>query len=138
MPFGHQILIPGGVFLGVGGACRGAFTPDVRPSHTEDGSGHVGNRCSECIFGEKAPTDIEDVAIALALIARTDALEANIGAQPVQAQQEPFLNHRPIQVLSQGLRVEAIGKAHPQVRFLENIEQFDHGPARSQFAFEQP
>jgi hypothetical protein len=91
MPFGHQILIPGGVFLGVGGACRGAFTPDVRPSHTEDGSGHVGNRCSECIFGEKAPTDIEDVAIALALIARTDALEANIGAQPVQAGVPTFL-----------------------------------------------
>jgi hypothetical protein len=46
MPFGHQILIPGGVFLGVGGAGSGAFTPDVRPSHAEDGIGHVGNRCS--------------------------------------------------------------------------------------------
>ena len=78
MPFGHQILIPGGVFLGVGGACRGALSPDIGQSHAENGIGHVGNRRTQGIFGEKTPADIEHVAIALALIARTDAFEADI------------------------------------------------------------
>ncbi len=48
------------------------------------------------------------------------------------------MNGGTIQVLSQRQTLKAIGKAHPQVRFLEDIEQFDHRPACSEFCFEQP
>ena len=126
MPFGHQILIPGGVFLGVGGAGCRSFSPDVGQPHAEDGISHVGNRRPQRIFGKKAPTGIEDVPVALAMVSCADAFETDVGPQSVQAEQEPFLNGRPIQVLSNGRTLKAIGKAHAQVRFLEDIQQFDH------------
>jgi hypothetical protein len=78
MPFGHQILVPGSEFLGVGGACRGALAPDVGKPNAEDGIGHVSNRRSQRIFGEKATADVEHIAVTLAKITCADPFETDI------------------------------------------------------------
>ena len=60
------------------------------------------------------------------MIARADAFNTNVGPQSIQAEQQSFLNDGPIQVLSNCWTFKAISKAYSQLRFLEDIEQFDH------------
>ena len=137
VPLRHQILVPGREFLGVRRAGRGAFTPDLRESDTEDGIDHLGNRCPHGLFGEKAIARIEQIPVALPMITRGDPFETDIGTQSVQAEQQPFLDGRTIQVLSHRQALEVIGKGCPQLCFLEDIQQFDHRPASSHLGFEQ-
>jgi hypothetical protein len=72
------------------------------------------------------------------MITRAYPFEPDVRPQSIQAEQEPFLDDRTIQVLSHRQALKLIGKLHPQVRLLEEIQQFDHRPAVPNFGFEQP
>src|SRR5260370_13703878 len=119
MPVSHQILVPGRELLGVGGAGGSAFSPDLGEPNAEDGVGHLGNGSPHGIFGQKAVVGVEQVTVTLAMVARTRPLEANIRTESIEAEQQAFLNRRPIQILAPGQAFEVIGKLREQVRFLE-------------------
>ena len=78
MPFGHQVSIPSRELLGIGGASRGAFSPDLGEPDAEDGIGYLGNGRPHGIFGQKAVVGVEQVTVTLPMVARTRPLETDV------------------------------------------------------------
>lgn len=50
VPFGQEILVPGGNLLGIGGAGGGGFAPNVRRTHLENRIDNLGNGGSQVVL----------------------------------------------------------------------------------------
>jgi len=83
MPLGHQILIPGAEFLGIGGTGCRPFSPDIRTSDREGGIDDLGNRGPQSRLVDEAPADIEQLAIAERRVPCEHPLQARIGPEPI-------------------------------------------------------
>ena len=70
VPLGHQVLIPGAELLGVGGAGRRAFAPDLREAHAEDGVDHLGDGVPQLVPGDEPPPHVEEILVGGAVLAR--------------------------------------------------------------------
>ena len=88
MPLGEQILIPGGKFLGVGGASRGRFSPNMRLSDSKDAIDDLPNHGPEIVSDHITTTNMVQ-SIRCFLVA--DPFETGVGPYGVEAQQQPFL-----------------------------------------------
>jgi len=136
VPFGHEVLVPRPKLGRVRGAGSGALTPDVGQAHLEGGIGDVNDGGAQLVLVQVAAARVEQLLIALAVIAHTHALEPGVGAQTVEAEQEAFLESLPVECLARGGALEVLGKANAQVCLFENIEEIGHAPAPIDFRLE--
>jgi hypothetical protein len=100
----------------------------------ENGVDHLDDCRPQMLFSDEAPPHVQEVAIPLALLVPAHPLQPGVGPQAVEAQEQPPLNRRTIELLARCRTLELIGKVDPQVGFF--VEQADHGPAQRNFSFE--
>ena len=70
-------------------------------------------------------------------LARRHALETGVGAEPVQTQQQPFLQCRTREVFVVSDGAEGTGEADAQISFFQHVEQAGHWPAAADFGLER-
>src|SRR4051812_30365458 len=95
VPLGHQVLVPGAELLGIRGARRRrALAPDTRVAGAQGGVDHASDRLAQVLAGDEAPPNLEQVLVGDRALAGDHALEAGVGAEPVQAEKEALLECR--------------------------------------------
>ena len=137
VPLRHQVLIPGAELLGVGGTCRRALAPDARMAGTQCGVDDLRDRLAQALARDEAPAHIEQLPVGEIILACRHALETGVGADPVQAQQQPFLKCRTREVFVVSDGAEGIGEADAQISFFQHVEQAGHWPAPADFGLER-
>ncbi len=123
MPFGEQILIPGGEFLGIRSAGRRRLAPDLRMPDAQERIDHFPNRRPQRLPGNEATPHIQEISILLSLFTSTHMLEACVGAQRKETEQQAFLQRDGVELLIGRGTVEQPGKAHAQIGLLEHVQQ---------------
>ena len=99
--------------------------------------GHDGDRPPQRVDAEVAPPHVGEVLVGHPGLQPRHALQAGVGPDPVQAEQEPWLQDRPIQRLVGGRALQGLGEVQPQVGFLDHVEQAGHGPGRGDLGLER-
>ena len=117
MPLSHEILIPGPEPLGIGGARRRAFTPDLGQASRKDPVCHHRDRIAQGIALQKAPPRVQEFAIGHPKPAGDDALQSGIGAKSVQTQQRASLHLTLWNGLAVCCCLEALRKTQSQIGF---------------------
>jgi hypothetical protein len=104
---------------------------------TQGGVDDLGDRLAHALTGDEAPPHIEQVPVGDIILARCHALETGVGADPVQAQQQPFLQCRAREVFVVGDGSERIGETDAQISLFQHVEQTSHWPAVADFGLER-
>ena len=68
-----------------------ALAPQGRIADAENGIAHLRNRRAQLLFRDITPADVLQVGVAVCASPAAHALEARVGAQPIQAQEETVL-----------------------------------------------
>ena len=110
MPLGEQVLIPCPKLLGVRGARRRAFAPNMRMPHLKNGIRHLRNRSPHLALGQKVSAHIVQIKLALVLVSTTHSLQSGFGAQAIQSDMQAFLDGCAIQLLPCRATSEHFGK----------------------------
>ena len=84
VPLGHQVLVPGAELFAVGGTGRGALAPDVAQGRGERGVDDPADGLAQSGFLDETPTYIGQIGVADRLVALGHALQAGVGALPVE------------------------------------------------------
>ena len=137
MPLGGEILVPGAVVLRIGGASGGARSPNSGISGLKRAVGNGRDGSAQRIDADIAAPDIRQILRRHTRFQARHALQPGIGAEPVQAQEQPRLQHRALKGFVGGRTLQHVGKAQPQIGFLDHVEQSRHGPRRIEFRLER-
>ena len=137
VPLRHQVLIPGAKLLGVGGTCRRSLAPDAGMAGTQSGVDDLGDCLAHALAGDEAPPHIEQVPIGDIVLTCRHALEAGVSADPVQTEQQPFLQRRSGKVFMVRDGAESIGEADAQIGLFQHVEQTGHRPAPADLGLER-
>ena len=70
------------------------------------------------------------------MLTAADPFESDIGAQTIETQQQTTLERGAVEVFPPGWALKQVGHMHPQVSFLEDVKQVEHGPALRQVGLE--
>ena len=88
-------------------------------------------------FVDEAPAHVEQFRVADCPVARGQALETRVGAEAVEAAQEPFLQLVARYHLATDQGFEGPGEVDAQVGLLEYVEQTRHGPTPADLVLEE-
>ncbi len=137
VPLRREVLVPGSEVLGVGRAGRRPIAPDGRVAGVQRAVGHDGDRPPQRVDAEVAPPHVGEVLVGHPGLQGRHAPQAGVGPDPVQAEQEPRLQDRPIQGLVGGRALQGLGEVQAQVGLLDHVEQAGHGPGRGDLGLER-
>jgi hypothetical protein len=102
VPFGHQVAVPGAELGRVRRAGSADLAPDCRIARAERGGGHRSRRAAQCGCVDVAPARVKQLVVARVQRTGGDALEPGIGAEAVEAQEQPPIAHVARQRLTRG------------------------------------
>ena len=71
---------------------------------------------------QEAPPHIQQVVVAHPVVAGAHPFEPDVGAQSVEAQQQPLLQDRPIQRLAPSDTLELVGEPDPETGYVMDLK----------------
>ena len=110
-------------------------TPGV--THGQRRVDHAPGRIAQGVGVDVAAPRVQQLLVAEAVPADGEALQPGIGAQAIQAQQQPAPHLVAVGRLTRRRGRERLGEADAQVRLLEHVEQARHRPAPAEFGLER-
>ena len=137
VPLGHQVLVEGAEVLAVRGAGRRALAPDPGMARGQRRVDHAPGRVAQGVGVDVAPARVQQLLVAEAVPADGEALQPGVGAEAVEAEQQPAPHLVAVGRLARRRRREGGGEADAQVRLLEDVEQPRHRPAPAELGLER-
>jgi len=137
VPLGHQVLVEGAEMLAVRGAGGRALAPDPGVAHGKRRVDHPPGRVAQGVSVDVAPARVQQLLVAEAVPADRQALQPGVGAQAVEAEQQPAPHLVAVDRLAGCRGGEGVGEADAQIRLLEQVEQPCHRPAPTEFDLER-
>lgn len=115
-PFRKEVLIPGSKLLAIRSAGGRCLAPDLGRAGVEDAVHHAGYRRPELLLVDETAPDVAEVTVAALRVSRGYSLEARVGTETVETEQQTLSQGVRIENLSGGYGREVLTEVQPQVQ----------------------
>ena len=122
--------------LAVGRAGRRPVAPDAGVAHGQGSVGHAPGCVAHCLGIYVAAVGVQQLLVAVAVSAAGKPLQPGVGAQTIQAQQQPAPHLVAVGRLAGGRGGEGVGEANSEVRLLEHVQQARSRPAPAKLSLD--